>query len=159
MSVDVRFYHLTKSALEQSLPIMLEKTIERGKRATVVIPEKDRLKSINTLLWVYNDKGFLPHGSSVEGSPELQPIWLTQNFENINQSSYAFFADGSFPADAEQIADLEVCALMFNGLDGDMVQQARQVWVKLKDAGLDLTYWQQSDRGWKQGATTKKEEA
>jgi DNA polymerase-3 subunit chi len=36
---------------------------------------------------------------------------------------------------------------LFDGRDEDALAQARQQWKTAKGAGLDVTYWQQSERG------------
>jgi DNA polymerase-3 subunit chi len=41
----------------------------------------------------------------------------------------------------------ERCAVLFDGNDEAALAAARAQWAGLKDAGHDLTYWQQSDEG------------
>ncbi len=43
--------------------------------------------------------------------------------------------------------DFERCAVLFDGNDEAALTAARAQWAGLKDAGHDLTYWQQSDEG------------
>ena len=74
---EVRFYHLQRSALEQALPKLLEKTLERGWRAVVMAGSEDRVEALNAVLWNYSREGFLPHGSKKDGYPGRQPVWLT----------------------------------------------------------------------------------
>lgn len=141
---EVRFYHLTTTGLEQALPQLLEKTLERGKRAVVMARSEERVESLCALLWTYDDRGFLPHGSARDGFPEVQPVWLTQADENPNNAHYLFLTDG---ASSQRIPDFELCALLFDGSDQDRVQAARRHWTDLKEAGHTLSYWQQDERG------------
>lgn len=141
---EVRFYHLTTTGLDRALPQLLEKTLERGKRAVVMARSEERVESLCGLLWTYDDRGFLPHGSARDGFAEAQPVWLTEADENPNGAQYLFLTDG---ATSGHIADYELCALLFDGGDPEAVQAARGQWSGLKDAGHELSYWQQDGAG------------
>ena len=60
---DVRFYHLTRTRLEDALPVMLGRTLERGGRAVVRLATPARLKALDEWLWTFDDAAFIPHGS------------------------------------------------------------------------------------------------
>ncbi len=142
---EVRFYHLTRRPLEDALPVMLERTVNRdGRRAIVMAGSEERLEALNAHLWTYNDRVFLPHGSKRDGHAARQPIWLTTVDENPNDAVVLFLTDGALSAKAGNY-DL-VCEL-FDGNDPDAVAGARERWLAYKDAGHKLTYWQQTDRG------------
>jgi DNA polymerase-3 subunit chi len=149
---EVRFYHLTRRTLEEVLPVMLERTVVRdGRRAIVIAGSPERVEDLNTHLWTYNDRVFLPHGSKTDGHAALQPVWLTDQDENPNDARVLFLADGTQSADPGSF-DL-VCEL-FDGRDDGAVSAARARWQVYKDAGHDLTYWQQTERGgWEEKAT------
>ena len=150
---EVRFYHLQRSTLEQALPQLLEKTMERGWRAVVMAGSEDRVEALNGLLWTYSREGFLPHGSGKDGHAERQPIWLTQADENPNGATVLFLIDG---ANSERIGEYDLCYEMFDGRDDEAVAGARDHWKLRKDAGFDLTYWQQTDRGaWEKKAESR----
>jgi DNA polymerase-3 subunit chi len=140
----VAFYHLQKSTLERALPKLLEKTVETGNRAVVMAGTDDRVEALNGILWTYENDSWLPHGSSKDGAPEDQPVWLTTNDENPNQSQFLFLTDG---ASSDHVGEFERCFELFNGLDNAAVGAAREHWKAYKDAGFDLTYWQQNDNG------------
>lgn len=141
---EVRFYHLTTIGLDRALPQLLEKTLERGKRAVVMARSEERVESLCSLLWTYEDRSFLPHGSARDGYPQAQPIWLTVQDENPNSASYLFLTDG---ADSRRMGGYELCALLFDGGDPDAVQAAREQWKGFKAAGHELSYWQQDAQG------------
>ena len=42
---EVRFYHLTTIGLDRALPQLLEKTLERGKRAVVMARSEERSRN------------------------------------------------------------------------------------------------------------------
>ncbi len=141
---DVRFYHLTRSRLESVLPVMLEKTLERDQRAVVMAGSQERVEAINGHLWTWNDRGFLPHGSEKDGFAEDQPVWLTADNENPNGAQVLFLTDGATSA---HVGDFEVCAVLFDGSDAAAVASARDLWRAYKDAGHEVTYWQQGETG------------
>ena len=141
---DVRFYHLTRSRMEAVLPVMLEKTLERDQRAVVMAGSEERVEAINGHLWTWNDRGFLPHGSEKDGFAEDQPVWLTTGDENPNAAQVLFLTDG---ATSECVAEFEICAVLFDGTDEAAVTSARGLWRSYKDAGHEVTYWQQGESG------------
>jgi DNA polymerase-3 subunit chi len=147
---DVRFYHLTRSRMEAVLPVMLEKTLERGQRAVVMAGSDERVEAINGHLWTWNDRGFLPHGSEKDGFAEGQPVWLTTRDENPNSAQVLFLTDG---ATTERVGEFEICAVLFDGSDDAAVASSRGLWRAYKDAGHEVTYWQQGESGgWDQQA-------
>ena len=142
---EIRFYHLVRRPLEDTLPIMLERTVNRdGRRAIVMAGSEERLEALNAHLWTYDDRGFLPHGSKRDGHEPRQPIWLTTKEENPNGATVLFLVDG---ARVEGAANYELVCTLFDGNDPDAVGAARTQWVGYKDGGHQLTYWQQTDRG------------
>ena len=145
---EVRFYHLTRTALEAALPQMLEKTLERGQRALVMAGSEARVEALTAQLWSYSDQSFLPHGSAKDGHAEDQPIWLTLDDEVPNGASVLFLTDG---ATSQRIDAYARCAILFDGNDPAAVAAARAQWTDLKGEGHELSYWQQNERGgWQQ---------
>jgi DNA polymerase-3 subunit chi len=141
---DVAFYHLTKFSLEQALPKLLEKTLEVGKRAVVLVDGERRAEQLCDALWTYSPESFLPHGTKKDGSADQQPIWITEAGENPNNAQFLFLSDGK---DHDDLSAFERCFVVFDGNNDTIVQKARQQWKIFKDQGHDLTYWQQTDAG------------
>ncbi len=150
---EIRFYHLQRSTLEEALPKLLEKTLERGWRAVVMAGSEDRVEALNGLLWTNSREGFLPHGSKKDGFADRQPVWLTEADENPNSANVLFLIDG---ADSSRVGEYDLCCEMFDGRDDLAVAGARDHWKRRKEAGFALTYWQQTDRGaWEKKAESK----
>lgn len=148
---DIAFYHLQRSPLERVLPKLLERTLDAGKRALVVVGSEDRAEALAQHLWAYEQGSWLPHGTKKDGSPEEQPIWLASGDENVNEAQFLFLADGSTSG---HISAFERCFDVFDGNDGEAVAQARQRWASYKEEGHSLTYWQQAENGkWEQKAS------
>ena len=141
---ELLFYHLTRRHLDQVLPELLEKTLQRGWRAVVKGGSEERIEVLNGVLWTYNRTAFLPHGLKADGFSDRQPIYLTTEDERPNDAQVLFLVDG---ADTDEAASyIRVCDL-FDGNDEEAVTAARARWKKAKDAGHTLTYWQQSETG------------
>ena len=147
---EVRFYHLTRTRLENALPQMLERTLQRGQRAVVRAGSDERVEALNAWLWTYKDRSFLPHGSAQDGHPALQPIWLTVADENPNGAAVLFLTDGTTSG---HLKDYDLCADLFDGNDETAVAAARERWRACAKAGHEVTYWRQTERGgWEQAA-------
>lgn len=141
---DILFYHLTRQPLEAVLPGLLERTLERGKRAVVQASGRERLEALDALLWTYRDDGFLPHGLHDGPFPERQPVLLTEGGAAPNGAQFCFLLDGAEPRTAD---DFERIAILFDGRDEEAVARARDLWRALKPGAHVLTYWQQDEAG------------
>lgn len=141
---EVWFYHLQRQTLEEALPALLEKVLAAKKRAVVILGSEERVEAVNNLLWTYDDRGFLPHGSARDGSPTEQPIWLTTEDENPNNAEVLLLADG---ARSSHIGGYQRCLELFNGNDDEAVAAARMRWKSYKEDGHEVAYWQQSAQG------------
>lgn len=141
---ELRFYHLTRKTLEQTLPGLLEKSLERGWTAVVRTGSEERAEALAQHLWTYKPDGFLPHGTAKDGHPERQPVYLTAEDERPNAAQVLFLTDG---AESGRLSEYELACDLFDGNDPDAVTAARRRWKAAKDAGHALTYWQQNERG------------
>ena len=141
---EVYFYHLESRTLEQVLPTLLERSLERGWRAAVQAASQERVESLNTLLWTYREDSFLPHGATGDGTPHAQPIYLTDDEDNPNDAAVRFLVDGVSLADASPYARV---VYVFDGHDENAVAQAREAWAAAKEKGYSVSYWQQDEEG------------
>jgi DNA polymerase III subunit chi len=147
---EVYFYHLENRSLEQVLPTLLERSLERGWRAAVQAASKERVEALNTLLWTFREDSFLPHGAASDGTPQAQPIYLTDDEENPNEAAVRFLVDGAALEDASGYVRV---VHMFDGRDADAVGRAREAWASAKEKGFAVSYWQQDGDGrWQQKA-------
>jgi DNA polymerase-3 subunit chi len=147
---EIWFYHLERSSLEQVLPTLLEKTLERGWRALVKASAEHRLDDVDEKLWTYREDSFLPHGRAGKPHAERQPVLLSETGENLNGAQALFILDD---AELGATEGFERCFIIFDGRDEPALQQARSRWKALKDQGADLAYWRQTDEGrWERAA-------
>lgn len=143
-SGELYFYHLEQRGLEDVLPVLLERSLERGWRAVVQAGSEERLAHLNVHLWTYSEASFLPHGTAKDGAPAEQPIYLTLGEENPNGASIRFLVDGAEFASAE---GYDRVVIMFDGRDEEAVLRARELWKAAKGQGLQISYWQQDEDG------------
>ena len=143
---EVRFYHLQRRTLDQALPQLLEKVLERGLRAVVMAGSEERLEVFDQMRWTWDPASFLPHGGRHDGFAADQPVWLTTSAENPNGASVLVLTDGA-GADATGLPGVTLVCDLFDGNDGEAVAAARERWRRGKAAGHDMTYWQQSPTG------------
>jgi DNA polymerase-3 subunit chi len=142
---EVLFYHLHQQPLERVLPMLLEKSLERGWRVVVQASSEERIEALDAHLWTFSDDGFLPHGTWRDAEAREQPVLLTVNDDNPNGATVRFLLDGApVPADA---TGYERIVLLFDGADPDAVDAARARWSEAKSNGFDVTYWQADERG------------
>ncbi len=145
---EYRFYQLTRQSLNQALPPLLEKTLQRDWKAVVRAESAERLTSLDDLLWSYRDDSFTPHGLSDKNAAQ-QPILLTQVDEKPNEAEVLFLLDGLM----ETSLDWDLVCLVFSGADESALSNARAAWSRLKADGQTIAYWQQTDSGgWEQKA-------
>lgn len=153
---EVLFYHLERARLEQILPELLEKSLQRGWRALVRAGNGDAAEAINNLLWTYTDESFLPHGmdrgadSEPDGGTDSNgadhPVLVTTGEGGGSERHILFLVEGG-EAGNEEIGKLIRCIRIFDGGDGQAVDKARAFWKQVKEAGHDATYWRQSPEG------------
>lgn len=142
---DVLFYHLENQPLERVLPVLLEKTLERGWRAVVETSSRESAAAIDSLLWTFRDDSFLPHGIAGDATDADQPVLIRMDDDTGNGANVRFFVDRTVPHSG---AGFERIVYMFSGHDPDAVTEARIAWRTLLDEGGNtLTYWQQDEAG------------
>jgi len=133
---EVLFYHLKGQMLEQVLPSLLQRSLERGWRVVVQASSDERVDGLDAHLWTWRDDAFLPHGTWREAEAAEHPILLTVNDDNPNHATVRFLIDGAgMPADAATYERLEA------------VELARNRWTEAKSAGFEVTYWQADEHG------------
>ena len=142
---EVLFYHLQDMTLENVLPPLLEKSLERGWRVVVQSTSEERTEALDTHLWTYRDDSFLPHATWQTSDAAEQPIVLIAEAGNPNRANVRFLVDNAaLPADCDAYERL---VLVFNGDDSEALAAARGAWTDCKARGFEVTYWQADERG------------
>jgi DNA polymerase-3 subunit chi len=144
-TTEVWFYHLERTGLDQALPELLEKTLQRGWRAVVRAREPGRVAQLDSLLWTWRDDSFLAHAPDDEPNAARQPILLTTGFDNPNGAAALFLVDGAEPG---ELSGYERCVVIFDGGDEAQLTAARAQFKAAKASGAAVSYWKQQARGW-----------
>ncbi len=145
----VGFYHLTRAGADAALPALLGRTLAGGERALVVCGTDERVAALDTALWLCPQPDWLPHGTAADGDPAAQPIWISVRDEPANGARFLFLLDGTEGGALDRFVRVFD---LFDGRDEAAVAAARRRWSAAKAAGHELTYWQQTERGWQKKA-------
>jgi DNA polymerase III subunit chi len=142
---EILFYHLQNMSVENVLPPLLEKSLERGWRVVVQSSSEERADALDAHLWTYRDDSFLPHATWRAADAADQPILLAVTDTNPNGAHVRFLIDNAaFPPDSDSY---ERMVLLFNGDDEDALAAARGAWTECKSRGFEVTYWQADEHG------------
>ncbi len=141
---EVNFYHLVSSSLEAALPKLLEKVVASGQKAVVLAASPEQMEVLNTLLWTYSTRTFIPHGSRMDAFPQEQPIYITDCEENPAGATILVLTNGQQPV---FLPTFERCLDLFDGNSEEEVARARKRWSHYKKEHAQLSYFQQNAKG------------
>lgn len=145
------FYHLTRSPLEATLPMLLARSLEAGWHVVVRGVDSGRLDWLDQRLWTGPEEGFLPHGLAGGPHDAAQPVLLTTGAEMPNGAQCLMTVDGARVA-PEECAALERVCVIFDGNDHAAVEAARGQWKTLTGAGVAAQYWSEENGRWQKKA-------
>lgn len=145
------FYHLTRSPLEATLPMLLAKSLQAGWHVVVRARAAERLDWLDQKLWLGGEESFLPHG--IAGGPHdaLQPVLLTAGTDAPNGAQCLMAVDGA-EVGPEECRALERVCVIFDGNDPAAVERARGQWKALTGAGVPAQYWSEESGRWQKKA-------
>ena len=141
---EIRFYHMERSNLEQTLPALVNKALQNGHKIIIKASNENDLEKLNEHLWTYNPNSFLPHGSAKDGHNAAQPVYLTIKDENPNEADVLILTQG---AQSESLKDYKLVCEMLDGHNGEQIASARTRWKSYKEDGFEISYWQQGPQG------------
>ena len=145
------FYHLTTASMEQTLPMLLEKSRVAGWVIEVRGTDAGVMDRLDQMLWQGPPEAFLPHGKAGGDHDADQPILLTMGEGAANAPTCVMSVGGADVTPDEVQASERVCVI-FDGHDGDAVAKARVQWKTLTDAGCSAQYWSQESGRWEMKA-------
>jgi DNA polymerase-3 subunit chi len=142
---EIWFYLVERSSIEDTLPPLLDKCLQRGWRALVRSPNPARLAALDAKLWTWRDDSWLPHGLAGDSALDVrQPILLTGGADNGNGAQALFMLDG---AQAENLTGVARVISLFDGREESEVQAARLAWRAARDQGRSPSFWKQTGEG------------
>ncbi len=139
------FYHLTDSPLEATLPMLIGKARGAGWRVLVRGRDAALLKRLDDVLWQGPEDGFVPHGMAGGPHDADQPVLLG---DGQSDGFACVMSVGGADVSPDEVSALERVCILFDGHDGDALQQARGQWKALTDAGCAAQYWAQEGGRW-----------
>ncbi|MFN0114137.1 MAG: DNA polymerase III subunit chi, partial [Paracoccaceae bacterium] len=141
-----KFYHLTRSAAEDMVPLLLARAYGEGMRVVVRGTDPARMAWLDERLWLSPDEGFLPHG--LMGGPHdgLQPVLLTHG-PDLPDGASLMAIDGA-RVDAAECAGRDRVWVLFDGTAPEAVAAARAQWADLTKAGVAAEYWSEESGRW-----------
>ncbi|MCP5038706.1 MAG: DNA polymerase III subunit chi [Rhodobacteraceae bacterium] len=146
---EVYFYHMTRTPLEATLPLLLTKSLEAGWKVLVRGTDQAMLSWLDEKLWLGD--GFLPHGLAGGTFDADQPVLLTTQTGDMQGANALISVDGAM-IDPGEVAALKRASILFDGNDRDAIAHARTMWKTLTSAGLPAQYWSQEGGRWEMKA-------
>lgn len=141
------FYHLTRSAPEAVLPMLIGRALGQGLRVAVRGRDPAAIERLDMRLWLEPEDGFLPHGIAGGPHEERQPVLLTTAETAPNGARCLVAVEGAevSPGDCEA---MEKTCILFDGNDPAAVEDARGLWRRLTEAGHRAQYWTEESGRW-----------
>ncbi|HWU26302.1 MAG TPA: DNA polymerase III subunit chi [Rhizomicrobium sp.] len=146
---EIFFYHLERRGLDDVLPDLVQKSLERGWRAVIRAESAERAGAIDALLWTFDEQSFLPHAQLGDGDAARQPVLITTEDANANGAQLLFLVGGAVPPDwrGDLAKTFARIVMLFDGRDPAALETARAAWKYAKAAGHGVTYWKETPRG------------
>ncbi|HBZ44803.1 MAG TPA: DNA polymerase III subunit chi [Maritimibacter sp.] len=141
------FYHMTRTPLEATLPVLLGKALGAGWRVAVRGRGAPLMDQLDAKLWMAPGDGFLPHGRAGGPHDADQPILLTVGDEVPNGATCLVSVDGA-EVSPEEVAAMERVMILFDGNNDDAVVRAREQWRVVTKGGAVAKYWSQETGNW-----------
>lgn len=143
--MQVDFYQLGSTPLEQVIASIAQKLLIEGKRLLVVAEDEGLLGRLDRMLWDHGATSFLPHALAGGSEDARQPILLTTQTDAPNLARNLLIADGQW---REAALTFERAFYLF---DAATIESARLAWKLLAGReGVERRYWAQVDGRWTQ---------
>ena len=85
--IKVICYKTTQEKLPRTFCTLAEKCYHSNAPTFVYTNGKESTVELDKILWTYSRKQFIPHGTIYDLSPEKQPILISSELKNLNNSS------------------------------------------------------------------------
>ena len=140
--MQVDFYQLGSTPLEQVIASIAQKILGEGKRLLVVAEDQGLLGRLDRMLWDQGPTSFLPHALTGGSEDARQPILLASQTDAPNLARNILIADGRW---REAALNYDRAFYLF---DASSLEGARLAWKLLAGRdGVERRYWAQDDRG------------
>ena len=85
--IKISCYKTTPEKLSRAFCNLAEKCYHSAIKVFVYTNSKEQAFELDTVLWIYSRKQFIPHGTIYDTWPEKQPILIGSELKNFNNSS------------------------------------------------------------------------
>jgi DNA polymerase III subunit chi len=141
--VQVDFYQLGGSPLEQVTSTLAQRLLAEGSRLLVVAEDEGLLARLDRMLWDQGPTSFIPHGLAGGTDDARQPILLSSQTDAPNLARNMLIADGQW---RDAALNFDRAFYLF---DGETLEGARLAWKLLAGReGVERRYWAQEDGKW-----------
>lgn len=140
------FYHLSKKSQEESVPVIIEKCLEKDWRVLAVSQDQAIRTKLDTALWTFKESSFIGHGlsSDRELRPSRQPVLISETVDNLNKAQALILLNG-FEAPVD--ANFDRIMVVFEEGDDSVKSIARKQFKRAKDAEHTVNYFKQNNKG------------
>ena len=145
----VYFYHMTRSPLGATLPLLLTKSIGAGWRVLLRAQTPEQEAHVDDLLWTHDPGSFLPHGR--DDPAGVNPV-LIGNQDTALAGREALISVFGAEIGAEEAQASQRGMILFDGQDESAVAHARTQWKTLTGAGIAAQYWSDAEGSWQMKA-------
>jgi DNA polymerase-3 subunit chi len=143
--MQVDFYQLGSTPLEQVIASIAQKLQGEGKRLVIIAEDEALLSRLDRMLWDVAPTSFLPHAPSGGSDDARQPILLSMSPDAPNLARNLLIADGQW---REAALTFERAFYLF---DTATLEGARLAWKLLAGReGVERRYWAQEQGKWVQ---------
>ena len=118
----LRFYHVTRGAVEDTLPKLLERALDAGSRVQVRSGDAARAEALDARLWLVPEDGFLPHGVAGGAHDALQPVLIDPGPRLAPGIDCLMVLDGA-AVTADEVRALQRTFVIFDGQDDAAVSR------------------------------------
>jgi DNA polymerase-3 subunit chi len=140
--MQVDFYQLGQTPLEQVVASLAEKLLASDSRLLIVAEDETLLARLDRLLWDRGPTAFVPHALAGGADDARQPILLSTSPDAPNLARNLLLADGQW---REAALGYDRAFYLF---DNDALPGARLAWKLLSGReGVERRFWARDDRG------------
>jgi len=143
----LRFYHVTRGSVAETLPKLLFRALEAGLRVQIRCADAEGADRLDRALWLGPEADFIPHG--VAGGPHdaRQPVLIDPAPRVAADIACLMVVDGA-EVTAQEVRALGRVFVVFDGQDDEALARARAQWTALTGAGLGAEYWSEASGRW-----------
>lgn len=140
------FYHLVKKSQEESVPVIIEKCLEKEWRVLAVSNDEKSRSKLDVALWTYKESSFIGHAMSSDKDVVLgrQPVLISDTVDNLNNAQALILLNG-FEAPVD--ANFDRIMVVFEEGDNSVIAIARKLYKLAKNAECSVNYFKQNNKG------------